>query len=86
MRVVLIKNDRAGTYVSYLTSGKVYIAEHVNKHEIDPTTIFAKTKARQGSDELYKLYSDRDTLMYTALIKSSHLNGEDWEVIETMEV
>ena len=83
MRIVLIKNDRAGTYVKYLTSGKTYIAEQVDPNTIDPTTIYETHTYMYG---LYKMYSDNDTAIYTTLLHSSHINGEDWEVIETFEV
>jgi hypothetical protein len=90
----MIKNDRAGTYVSYLTSGKVYIAERIDLDKIDPTTIYKNNTSdwekygRQEWEkyELYKMYSDSDTIIYTTIVKSSHLNGDAWDVIDIMDV
>lgn len=79
----MIKNDRASTYASYLTSGKVYIAERVDLDKIDPTTVYKNSESRWG---LYKLYSDSDVIIYTTIVNSSHLNGDAWDVIDIMEV
>lgn len=96
MRIAMIKNDRAGTYVSYLTSGKVYIAERVDVDKIDPTTIYKNNVNTEdwnkyGRQEwerygLYKLYSDSDRIIHTTIVNSSHLNGDAWDVIEIMDI
>jgi hypothetical protein len=86
MYIALIKHESAGTYVPYLTSGKTYIAERVDAVEIDklnPTTIYKRHEYAYG---LYKMYSDNDAIIYTTIVGSSHLNGNDWEVIESFEV
>jgi len=83
MHIALIRHESAGTYVPYLTSGKTYIAERVDVDEINPTTICERPEYAYG---LYRMYSDNDAIIYTTLVRSSHLNGEGWEVIESFEV